>query len=141
MDLVKLPKRKSWNMDNYKVIYYFDKAICQESNALKRIDEYRIIVGGTPSNKKILIISINKWEIIKEINNEFLCWGICIIEEKGIFLIGGVSKEIKIYRSDNYECIKIINNAHNNFIFGLDELQDNSLVSYGSDKIIKVWSI
>ena len=132
---------KFWNMDNYKVIHYFEKAICQESNALKRIDKYRIIVGGTPSNKKILIISINKWEIIKEINNEFLCWGICIIEEKGIFLIGGISKDIKIYRSDNYECIKTKKDAHNDDIIGINKLNDYEIITFGREKTIKKWEL
>ena len=46
--------------------------------------------------RRIKIISIKEKKIIKKINNEFICWGICIIEDKGIFLIGGESKEIKI---------------------------------------------
>ena len=39
-----------------------------------------------------------------------------IIEEKGIFLIGGKNNEIRIYRNDNYEYIKIIKNLNNGII-------------------------
>ncbi len=67
------------------------------------------------------IISISKKEIIKEINNTFQCWGIYLIEDKGIFLIGGVSKDIKIYRNDSYGCIQTIKDAHNNDIIGFIE--------------------
>ena len=133
-------RTKFWDLNNYSNIFQIKQVICWNRNALKRFDEDKIIIGGDDDGI-IIIISINEKKIIKEINNGFECLGICVIEEKGIFLIGGVSKEIKIYRSDNYECIKIIKDAHNNFIFGIDELQDNSIVSYGSDKIIKVWSI
>ena len=86
------------------------------------------------------IISISKKEIIKEINNTFLCWGICLIEDKGIFLVGGKSKDIKIYRNDNYECIQIIQNAHNDDINGFIELKDCSIASFSDDMIIKIWN-
>ena len=87
------------------------------------------------------IISISKKEIIKEINNTFQCWGIRLIEDKGIFLIGGRNKDIRIYRKDNYECIQIIQNAHDNSINGFIELKDESIISYSDDKKIKKWKI
>ena len=133
-------KTKFFDLNDYSNIFQINQVICWNRNALKRFDEDKIIIGGDDDGI-IIIISINEKKIIKEINNGFECLGICIIEEKGIFLIGGVSKEIKIYRSDNFECIKIIKDAHNNIILGINELQDNSIVSYGSDKTIKVWSI
>ena len=51
------------------------------------------------------------------------------IKNKGIFLIGGVSKDIRIYRNDNYECIQIIQNTHDNNIYGFVELKDGSIIS------------
>ena len=47
----------------------------------------------TFSLKVISLINLN---IIKEINNPFRCAGITLIEDKGIFIIGGVSKDIRI---------------------------------------------
>ena len=87
------------------------------------------------------IISISKNEIIKEINNLFKCWGICLIENKGIFLVGGKSNDIRIYRNDNYECIQTIKDAHNNEIDGFIELNDHSIASFSKDKTMKIWNI
>jgi WD40 repeat protein len=70
-----------------------------------------------------------------------MCLGIRLIENKGIFLIGGVSKEIRIYRKNNYECIQIIKDAHSENIKGFIELIDCSIVSYSDDNTIKIWRI
>ena len=53
-----------------------------------------------------LLISILNLNIIKEIKSSlFQSLGISLIEDKGIFIVGGFSKEIRIYRNDNNECI------------------------------------
>ena len=134
---------KFWDLskDNYNEIYciiHFENTLCGWHNALCRIDDDNIIIGG--KNDGIMkIISISKKEIIKEINNSFKCWGIYVIEDKGIFLVGGKSKDIKIYRRDNYECVQIIKDAHNDEINGFIELNDCSIASYSDDKAIKIW--
>ena len=129
---------KFWNLTNYKCIKHIQETYCENNNSLKRLDNDRIIIGG--DDKKIInIISINERKIIKNIGNDFICWGICVIEDKGIFLIGGQSKVIKIYNSNNYECIKIFKDVHNNFIFGIKELTNENIISYG-DKMINIWS-
>ena len=69
-----------------------------------------------------------------------MCLTICVIENKEIFLTGGFSREIKIYKSNNYECIQILNNVHNDEIYGINKLKNDIIVSYGEDKIIKIWS-
>ena len=130
---------KFWDLNNYEEIDCFNEVNCFGVNALKRIDNDRIIVGGN-DEKIIKIISINERKIIKEIDNEFLCWGICVIEDKRIFLIGGESNDIKIYNSDYYVCIKTINNAHNDYILGIHNVNDDKIISYGVDKNLNVWS-
>ncbi len=130
---------KFWNFINYENIICIKEAICRGNNALKIIDEDRIIVGGD-NDGIIKIISINENKIIKNINNGFKCYGICIIENKGIFLIGGVSKEMKIYRIDNYSCIKIIKEVHKYYISGIIELNEETIATYEDDKTIKIWS-
>ena len=77
--------------------------------------------------------------IIKEINNPFQCNGITLIEDKGIFIVGGLSKDIRIYRNDNYECIQTIQNAHDDYINGFIELKDCSIASFSTDQRIKIW--
>ena len=66
--------------------------------------------------------------------------GISLIEDKGIFLVGGVSNDIRIYRNDNYEYIKEIKDAHNENIYGFIELKDGSIASFSYDQKIKVLS-
>ncbi len=136
-----------WNIYNFEFIFY-EEAFCCKVNALKRIDNDRIIVGGG-NNGIIKIISISDREIIFNIENKFECWGICVIDNKKLFLIGGRSSKIKIYRNDNYECIQIIENAHgliNNhnygygsYIYGFLETKDGSIISYSNANTIKVW--
>ena len=91
-------------------------------------------------NTSLKLISISKKEIIKTINNPFQCWGISLIEDKGIFLVGGESNDIRIYRNDNYECIQEIKDAHNKNILGFIELKDGSIASFSEDETIKIWS-
>ena len=126
-----------WNMNNFECIISIKEVICYNSNVLKELDEDRIIVG----DDIIQVISISNKTIIKEINNEFRCIGICVIKEKGIFLIGGYDNKIKIYRSDILELIETINNAHYDWIYGFTQLKNNLIASYGRDRIIKIWLI
>ena len=130
---------KFWNLNNYEFIIYIKDAICKLNKSLKRIDKNRIIVGGNDDGI-IKIISINERKIIKEIKNGFLCLTICVLENKKLFITGGFSREIKIYNTNNYECIQIINNAHNDEIYGINKLKNDIIVSYGEDKIIKIWT-
>ena len=104
-----------------------------------RLNHDIIIVNGKETYS-LIFISISKKEIIKTIDNPFHCWGISLIEDKGIFLVGGVSKDIRIYRNDNYECIQEIKDAHNDDINGFIELKDGSIASFSSDETIKIWS-
>ena len=51
-----------------------------------------------------------------------------------------MSKDIRIYRNDNYECIQEIKGAHNKSINGFIELKDGSIASFSLDRTIKIWS-
>ena len=66
-----------------------------------------------------------------------LC-NIYLIENKGIFLVGGNSKDIMIYRNDNYECIQTIKDAHDDYIRDFIELKDGRIISC-SYQIMKIW--
>ena len=132
---------KFWDLNeinNINCIKYFEDTYSGWHGGLCRLDEDRIIVKGneTTSLKVISLLNLN---IIKQINNPFYCWGITLIEDKGIFIVGGFSKDIRIYRNDNYECIQIIQNAHDDNILGFIELKDCSIASFSFDKRIKIW--
>ena len=128
---------KFWNLNNINCYYYIEEATCCGSDSLNQLDDDKIIVGGD-YHSIIFIISIKNKNIIQRINNDFSCLGICILNN-GIFLIGGMSNDIKVYK--NYKCIQIINNAHFNMIFGFAQLKNNFLIaSYSHDSYIKIWT-
>ena len=128
---------KIWNFNNCELLSFM-RAIGNGNNILERIDDDRIINGGF--NGYMYIISISKKKVIYGIRNGFRCCGVCVFKNRGIFFIAGDSRDIKIYRNDNYECIKIYKYAHFDNIYGLTKLNDNNFASYGCDKIIKIWS-
>ncbi len=130
---------KFWDLNNnYELIKTFNNFYTFWNAGLERIDTDRIIVG---SEKKAIIISISNQNIIHEINLDYQCDVLKSIENKGILFIGGVSNDIQIYRSDNYECIQTIKNAHQNEINGITELKDGSIATYANEKIINIWSL
>ena len=127
------------NSQNINCIKDFKETNCKWYGGLCRLDEDRLIIQGNIENT-LKVISISKKIIIQDINNPFLTYGIILIEDKGIFLIGGLSKDIRVYRSDNYECIQTIKNAHNNNIFGFVELKDGTIASFSWENDITIWS-
>ncbi len=132
---------KFWNLNeinNINCIKHFEDTFSGWHGSLCRLDEDRIIVQGKVTTS-LKVISILNLRIIKEINNPFQCDAITLIKDKGIFIVGGVSKDIRIYRNDNYECIQIIQNAHDDEINGFIELKDYSIASFSKDKRIKIW--
>ncbi len=106
-------------MYNFECITNIKEVICYNTNMLKELDDDRIIVG----DDIIKVISKSNKTIIKEINNEFRCIGLCVIREKKIFLIGGYDNQIRIYRSDIFELIETINNARDDWIYEFARLK------------------
>ena len=120
-------------------IYFFIKEIyCGWNEGIKNIDDDRIIVKGKDCNL-LKVISISQKKVIVEINNLFQCNAIGLIKEKQLLLIGGRSKNIRVYRFDTFECIQIINDAHENDIRGFTSLNNKTICSFSKDKYIKVW--
>ena len=132
---------KLWNyneINNINLIKEFKETFCGWNQGLCRLNHDIIIVKGKGTTS-LKLISISKKEIIKTIDNPFQCWAISLIEDKGIFLVGGKSKDIRIYRNDNYECIQEIKDAHNDYMRGFIELKDGSIASFSQDETIKIW--
>ena len=128
---------KLWNLNNFELIYYLSEVKCYSWNGLSEIDNDRIIIGSSDSLK---IISLLEKKVIKEINIGLKCPGIRTIKKKEIFLVGGWSKDLMIYKSEDYKCIHTIKLAHNNCIKGFIELKNDLIASYSGDGIIKIWS-
>ena len=70
----------------------------------------------------------------------FFSFGIYFLEKKGVLLIGGKSKDFLVFRKDNFHCIQIVRNAHDNDILGFVEFKDGSIGSFSKDNKIKIWN-
>ena len=125
------------NFENIKLIKEYEDTFCGWNNALCKIDNNKIIIGGN-ENGIMSVISIQDNQI-KKIFNNFCVWGICFIKNKNVFLVSGKSNNINIYGCDNYNCLQCVENAHYNSINGLIETKDESILSYSNDKWIKEW--
>ena len=134
---------KLWDFDindiyNIKFIKIIDNTYCECRNVLNRIDEDRFAVGGQDKGS-IKIISVSQEAIIHSIIIPFQCLGIRTIYDKGVFLVGGYSRNLLIFRSDNYEMIHVVNNAHAQYIEGITELSSGLIATHGWDCNIKIW--
>ena len=130
---------KIYSLDNYDCIYEFNDVKCWNWNSLCRINENIIFIGGT--HGIIKIISLEDKKVIKEINNGFNCWGIGVLDNLGIIITVGEGKNIKVYKKDNYEYIKDINDIHNDDIEGIINLNDDRILTYSWDNSIKIFEV
>ena len=105
---------------------------------MKRIDNDKIIINNNKDGK-LYIISIDIKEIIFIIDIEIECFGIEIINNKNIILIGG-DENIIIFKCDNYEQIQFIENAHNGEINGFIQINNEDILSFSNDETMKIWS-
>ena len=131
-----LDSTRIWDLKEYKldgIIY----AKCYWWNAFDNIDDDRIIIGSEYDDY-MKVISISQRKIIKEIKNDFPCLAVLVAKKEEVFIIGGQSKEIKVYRIDNYECIQIIKKAHINHIIGFTQFDNGQIASYSHD-MLKIW--
>ena len=136
---------KFWDLNNENSpLKSFSNIITSWNTGLQRIDEDKIIVCN--NEKSIIILSISKLEIIKEITINYYCESIKLIKNKGLLLVGAHNPNnnnayinMYVYRSDNYELIQTIQNQHIWHIYGFLEINSHSIYSYSYDNNIKQW--
>ena len=129
---------KLWNYNNYECIHYFPEAKCVRANTIALIDNETFIVGGIYDNL-MSVISIPEKKIINIIDNKFSCFGILVLNDKGIILSYGRSDDMRIYRIDDFSFIKMFLNIHNNDINCVIRLNNSSIVTCSCEKKIKKW--
>ena len=127
---------KIWNYKDYQEIAYIKDTYCHGKNTLNRLNDDKFIVGGK-GNGNISIISYKEKKVVHNITNSFQCFCICVVKNKDVFLIGGKSENIIMYKISNYEQIGKIEGIHNNYIRGIINLTDDSIASFSDDKTIK----
>ncbi len=127
-----------WNFNNLECYFYLNDIYCLGRNSLCLFDNDKIIIGGN-EDYVMKIVSLKEKKVIKEINNFFICWTICIIKDKNVFLTGGKSQNINIFKYNNFELVQTIKYCHDDNINGIIELKDKSIISYSIDKKINIW--
>ena len=102
------------------------------------MDDNRVVFGG---RFEIKIISIKEKQVSKKIKSAFLVWAICVIENKQLFICGGVSNDLEIFSSINYENLGLIKNCHNGNLRGISLLNNGKIITGSEDKKTKIWKI
>ena len=102
------------------------------------IDKDRFIISSG-NEKSIFIGSINEEKLIVELSSYTEIYAILIIQ-KGFFLTAGKDKNIRLYRSDNYDIFKAFKTEHSNEINGFFFITDNIIGSYSKGGQIKLWN-
>lgn len=123
-----------------KKIKYLTEGICTWHQAFKKFDEDNIILGGFYIGV-MNIISISKMEIILKISNNFAVWGIIFFDNKGIFLVGGMSNDIQIYKTYQFKCINHLININERSINGFLELINGKFLKNDQGGNIKIWEL
>ena len=128
-----------YNLNNFEFIFEIKDTWCGSWNALCKIDNDKIIVQEE-QNLLLNIISISEKKIINKIKCNYITLGIISIEDKGIILIGA-NKNIIVYENkNNYKYLQYIEQAHDNYIIGFQQLKNGLIVSYSFDESIKIWT-
>ena len=128
-----------YDLENYNCIFEFNEVKCWNWNSLSKIDENKILIGGT--HGIIKIISLNDKSVAKEINNGFNCWGISVINNLDVIITVGEGKNAKLYKKNNYEFIKDINDIHSDDIEGILQISEKLILTYSWDKNINIWKL
>ncbi len=127
-----------YNLNNFELIFEVKETWCGAWNALCKIDNDKIIVQEE-QNLLLNIISISEKKIINKIKCNYISLGIISIVDKGIILVG-VNTNIIVYNNkNNYKFLQYIENAHDNYIIGFQQLKNGLIASYSFDESIKIW--
>ncbi len=135
---------KFWDLKNcdselikqdFNIIIQIKEAKCSYQNAICKLDEDRIIIGGGKKKNNIKIISISSKDIIHLIDFKDICHSISVLKKKYILIGGG---NIMIFNINNYDMIQSIKYEEtiNDFL----ELNDDLVLSYDIYGKITLWS-
>ena len=128
-----------YNLNNFELIFEVKETWCGAWNALCKIDNDKIIVQEE-QNLLLNIISISEKKIINKIKCNYISLGIISINDKEIILVG-VNKNIIVYENkNNYKYLQYIEQAHDDYIIGFQQLKNGLIVSYSFDESIKIWA-
>ncbi len=126
-----------WDIQVCKFICKFNQVFCFSNKAIERINDDSIIIGG----KKFYILSISKQNVIKIIENDN-CYCNDILNlydlKNNFLIIANRNSEIKVIK--NNRIIQDIKNAQNDSIYGIIQINNETIASY-SMWTIQLWKI
>ena len=106
--------------------------------ALKKIDNDRIIVGGQ-FDKIIKVISISQLKIIHYINSNFVVYSINVLKNGYIVFGGGTPFNIDIRDNQKFDLIQSISTDYQRCINIFVELNNGDLLVSNDEKRIKLF--
>lgn len=125
-----------WDLNSYNKISEIDNITSYTSNSMLRIND-NIIVIGEEDGKKLRFVDISQKKLVKEIKNKFYVFGLYLMKEKGVFLVGG-GDGIAVYRIDNYK--RLQNSKYENDISGFFPMKDEVIGTFGDNGKIQTWN-
>ncbi len=131
---------------NYKLIETLKERSIHE---FERIDDDKVILYH---NNYLKILSVKERKVIKKIEIGFEAYSIQYYKEKGIILLGGTIRNkgsdksiLSIYKSDNFELLKSIEDIHGSCIKGIYIFKNGLIATFANDQeqgyTIKIWSL
>ena len=131
------------NIKNLKKIRAYYGIAYLSIGDMRRISKNLFVIDyawAWDNTGRIVVLSLFEDKIIKDMKTPFRCHGMLSIIEKKLLLVGG-DTDIMIIQTNNFECIKIIKNAHSKSIWRIKLLNNGFLASISHDKILKIWSL
>ena len=129
---------KFWDLNNYQEKFFvLNSEVCW-SEALKKIDDDRIIVGGR-LDKKFKIISFSEKKVIKQFLSKILIYAINIFKNGIVGLCGGKPYVIELRDNINFNVIQNIPTNYCKCINIIIELDNGDILSANDEKKIKLF--
>ena len=133
--------------DNYKLI----KTMRQKSlHSIEKLGDDKFIIY---TNNSLEVVSMKEYKVTKTIEIGFHALTMKLLEDKGVILVGGCTKNEKggdksilsIYNKDTFELVKSYDDIHGICVKGSYILENGLVATFGDDHgngfPIKIWSL
>ena len=133
-----------WNLGKYSIISKIKNIETGDYlSSMCLLDDNLLCIGGINS-KGYYLIDLLTYSLIKNITGPKIIYSINKCSNG--FLLSSVMNQnnlnniIKLYNDDKLTIFKEKENAHDNIIISVIELDDQTIISGGNDNLIKIWN-
>ena len=133
-----------WNLGKYSIISKIKNIETGDYlSSMCLLDDNLLCIGGINS-KGYYLIDLLTYSLIKNITGTKIIYSINKCSNG--FLLSSVMNQnnlnniIKLYNDDKLTIFKEKENAHDNIIISVIELDDQTIISGGNDNLIKIWN-